>query len=479
MRTVRGVASALAVVAAATLTVSGAPAARALDDTAAPLVSRVVVLTPSVAAGDAVALRVVASDDLSGVVSLSATLSGPGPTLLTLAAPSGRASFLAPLGLLSGVVPAGAQGGSYLVVSLRVVDAAGNSTTYTPGSAVAVPAPVDPVDPVDLSSARVAVSQPLGRDVTPPRLTSFSMLTQSARHPGEHVTFAFATSDAQSPVTEVSVRMCDPLDAQVVGLRGGGRLHAGRLSVLVPASMAPGFTWHVCGVGVRDSSGNTRTYAGYSGFSVALVAGPVRPDPLVTADARPAAALSAAASPALAVPGAVVRLSGIATYAGAPVPFPTVAIYADRAGSRTLVGVVRGSATGFWSRRVIASTTTVYRTYFLGSDRGGAASPPGLGRVAKLSTGVRQSLQVASTTVRARLGRSAPLAVTLLPRRSALVSLQRWTGRAWARAATVRTGPTGAVTVKVVRRVALYRWVAAYDGVGLPAVSAVVRVRPV
>lgn len=479
MRAARGVAAALAALSAAALVVSAAPAAGAADDVTAPVVTSIQVLTPTVQAGDAVVLRIVASDDLSGVASISARLSGSGPTTVALASPGGNAAFLTPLGLVSGVVPVGAQGGGYTLVSVVVVDVAGNSTTYTPGSAVSVPAPVAPPDPLDLAPGAVTVVQPVGRDVTAPRITAFSMLTTGVRHPGEHVTFSFATSDAQSPVTEVSVRMCDPLDAQVVGVRGGGRLQAGRLSVLVPLGMAPGFTWHVCGVSVSDSSGNSRSTSAYSSFSVPLAAGPVRADPLVTPDSRPAAVVTAAASPTSGPRGTVVRLTGTVTYAGAPVPYPTIAVVADRAGVRSLVGIVHGAATGFWSRRVIASATTVYRTYLLGSDRGGAAAPAGLGRLVKVLVGARQTLVVASTTVRVRAGRSAPLTVTLLPRRAATVVLQRWTGRTWVAAATVRTRSTGVVTVKVLRAARTYRWVAAYDGVGLPAVSAAVRVVPV
>ena len=142
MRAARGVAAALAALMVAALAVSTAPAAGAADDVTAPVVTSIQVLTPTVQAGDAVVLWIFANDDLSGVASISARLSGSGPTTVALASPGGTAAFLTPLGLVSGVVPVGAQGGGYTLVSVVVVDVAGNSTTYTPGSAVSVPAPV-------------------------------------------------------------------------------------------------------------------------------------------------------------------------------------------------------------------------------------------------------------------------------------------------------------------------------------------------
>ncbi len=464
--------------AAAATAVVGAPSASAVADTTAPTITGVTVLTSTVAAGDAVALRLSAQDDLSGVASMTAQLSGGG-TMVGLLAPGGEATFLSADGLVSGVAPLGAEAGSYSLVSVVVADHAGNSTTYTPGSAISVPAAANP--PLDLAATTVTVVQPAKHDVTAPRLTAFSMLTKGDRHPGEFVTFAFATSDDLSPVSDVLVRMCDPLDAQAIGRRGGGRLQSGRLSVWIPPDKAPGHHWHVCGASVTDSSGNVRTYSTYSSFGVDLVAGAVRPDPLVTQDERPDPVVTTAMSAPLVATGSAVSVVGTVRYAGVAVPYPTVAVYAERGGVRSFVGLARGTATGAYARRVVPAGTTVYRTYFLGSDRGGASSPAGLGRGARVSTGVRQALAVATTGVRVPLRTTGVLAVTLLPRRSAVVRLQRWTGRTWVAVATVRTRSTGTTALRVARpaSVAAYRWTVAYDGVGLTAVSRIVTVRAV
>lgn len=478
MRAARA-AAALAVFATAGALVAAVTPAVAVEDTTAPRVTGITVLTPTVVAGDAVALRLTAVDDLSGVASMTAQLSGPSVESVSLLSPGGTASFLGGEGLVSGVVPIGAPAGPFTLVSVVVADNAGNSTVYTPGSAVSVPAAATPV--LDLAPGSVTVTQPVGHDTTAPRLTAFSMLTTGDRHPGEFVTFSFATTDAQSPVTELSVRMCDPLDAQAIGVRGGGRLQSGRLSVWIPPDKAPGHRWHVCGVLVTDSSGNVRSYSTFSSFGVQLTAGAIRPDPLVTQDVRPDPVVTTLMSSPLVVTGSAVSVVGTVRYAGVAVPFPVVAVYAERAGVRTFVGITRGTAAGAYARRVVPTGTTVYRTYFLGSDRGGAASPAGLGRGAKVSTGVRQALAVATTSVRVPARSTGVLAVTLLPRRSATVSLQRWTGRAWVTVVRVRTRSTGATAVRVARpaSVTAYRWATAYDGVGLPAVSRTVTVRAV
>ncbi|HET7900885.1 MAG TPA: hypothetical protein VFL59_06820 [Candidatus Nanopelagicales bacterium] len=451
--------------------------ANAVDDVTAPRVTGIAVLTPVVSAGDAVVLRLTATDDLSGVASLAAQLSGSGPTTINLLSPDSTAAFLAPSGLVSGVVPIGAMGGPLSLVSVVVGDNAGNSTTYTPTTTTSMPP--GPTNTLDLSTASVTVTQPLGQDVTAPRVTSLRMLSSVDRRPGEFATFSFTTSDDRSPVTQLRIDFCDELDAMALGVRGGGRLSSGRLSVWFPTDLSPLSTWHVCGVSVTDSAGNGRRYSNYSYIQIGLYPGAPRPDPLVQQDVRPDSVVTTSLSSTMVPVGTAISVRGTVTYAGVLVPCPVVAVYAERAGVRTLVGITRGTSAGTYAKRVVPVGTTVYRTYFLGSDRGGAQSARGLGPGAKVWTGTRQSLAVPTISVYVRAGSTGVLPVTLLPRRAALVVLQRWTGRVWARVVTLRTRSTGVAAYRVPRPASAtaYRWTTAYDGVGLPAVSRIVTVR--
>jgi hypothetical protein len=456
---------------------TGAPA-QAVDDVTAPRVTGITVLTPVVSAGDAVVLRLTATDDLSGVASLTAQLSGSGPTMISLLSPDGSAGFLAPSGLVSGVVPIGTLGGPLSLVSVVVGDHAGNSTTYTPTTTTSVPP--GPTNTLDLSTTSVTVTETAGHDTTKPSLTSLKMLSSIDRRPGEFVTFSFATSDDRSPVTELRISMCwSRDDAMLLGVRGGGRLQSGRISVWIPTDKPAGSSWFVCSAALTDSSGNVTFVGGLSSRQINLTAGSPRPDPLVQQDVRPDAVVTTSLTSTLVPVGTAISVRGTVTYAGVRVPYPVVAVYAERAGVRTFVGITRGTSTGTYAKRVVPAGTSVYRTYFLGSDRGGAQSARGLGPGAKVWTGVKQALAVPTISVYVHAGSTGVLSVTLVPRRAATVRLQRWTGTAWTTVATLRTRSTGGAAARVPRPVAAtaYRWTTAYDGVGLPAVSRIITVR--
>lgn len=476
----RVIAALVAASTAAALAVVAVPQAGAATDTTAPTITSFSALETTVTAGDPVALRYTAVDDLAGVWDVTAQLQGPGGTTIGLLGPGGDWSAItAAGGPVSGVVPSGAPAGTYTLVSLVVADKAGNSTTYQQGQAVSTPAGSPPV--LDLSSVTVTVVQPGGTpDTTAPRLTKFAMVSPSTRRPGEFATFAFTATDDRSPITDVRVEMHDDLDAEIVGVRGGGILSSGRVSVWFPPDLGAGTGWFVARVTVTDSSGNSRTYSSYSWMQVSLVAGSARPDPLVMLDERPDPVVRTTPSRSLVATGTAVSVAGTVSYAGRPVPYPTVAVYAETALGRTFLGLAHGNADGAFSKRAVVSRTTVFRVRFLGGDRG-IASPSGFGAGARVLAGAPQTLTVASTSVGVRRGSTGVLAVTLAPRRAAVVTLWRWSGRAWVTVVAVRTRSTGAVALRVPRpiRATAYRWTTGYDGVGLPTVSRTVTVRAV
>jgi hypothetical protein len=102
-----------------------------------------------------------------------------------------------------------------------------------------------------------------------------------------------------------------------------------------------------------------------------------------------------------------------------------------------------------------------------------------MSKVVLLRAGVRQTLTVASTSVTVPAGRSATLSVALAPKRGGVaLVLRRWNGSAWIaiRSVTTRADGRAFATVSRPATSTTYRWTKAYDGTGLAAASAVVRV---
>ena len=494
MRHIRRTTAALTLGALCAAVVAVPNSAQAVGDTTAPTISSVAAVSTTVLTGDPIALTFVGHDDVA-VYSVVATFEDGAGRSVGVMSVGGEAAPLNPIGPATGVVPLGAAAGTYTLTYLSVGDAAGNVTTYLQGSASSTPAGSPAL--LDLAAVKVTVVQPATADVTAPLLTSFAMVSPTVdRRLGEFATWSFSAADEASPITKVRVFAKDPNGLVVNASRGGGVLTSGKISLWLPAGVALGH-WTVEGVRVTDSAGNSRDYTPdgvgaqsgqpsdlsgptFVGMGFDVTSDPVRPDDVRVFDEYPDAVVSLAASSRLVAPGTPVAVSGTVTYVGHVVPFPSVAVYADTSAGRVLLGVVRGTASGAFTRRVVPSTTTTYRVVFLGSDRGGASAPATLSGRTVVSTAIPQRLDVASRTVSVRALHRGTLLVTLSPRRAgARVYLQRRVGTTCRAVTSGRTNSRGQLAISVPRptTAVVYRWVTLYDGRGLPATSAAVTVR--
>jgi hypothetical protein len=483
--------------ATATLVTAGllvAPASSAVADATAPTIAALAVVDPVVAAGDPVAIRYRASDVGTGVLDVSASMTGPGGVTLALVSPGPGGWGAATGGPITAVVPRGAPAGTYRVTAVTVYDRAGNRTTYTPGAATAVPSA--PVPALDLAAVVVRVGQPGTIDRDAPLLTSFAMDSSRDRRRGEFVTWSFRAADARSPIVDVRVFVRTPAGARVETHRGGGDLRSGRISLWLPPDVVTG-AWRVDAVTLTDSSGNIRVYApdgrgtqtgrathrgpSFAGMGFTVGTGTPRPDRIRVFDTYPVPVVRARVATSPVAVGGRALVSGSVTFLGRPVPYPVLAVYRVSQGTRSFVGLVQGTRTGTFARRVGVAADARFPVLFLGSDRSVASAPSRLVSGPSVRVGVPQRLAVPSTSVRGAVGRRATLAVALTPARGgAVVTLRRWDGDSWNRVRSVRTRADGTAVLSVTVTAAprSYRWTTAYDGTGLAARSRIVVVRP-
>ncbi len=485
-RTVAAItASALAVVLAA-----AAPAAAdAAADTTPPTVSAVAVQGATVTAGDPMVLQYSAQDVGSGVVSVVASYqrSGGSPAYVSLFSAAAESSPLSAAGPAAGVVPVGAPPGVYDLVYVAVQDAAGNSTVYTPGTAVSAPAGKPAL--LDLSAAHITVVQPGTVDTTAPLLHSFSMLSSVDRRLGEFVTFDYGDTDEQSPVAEIRVFVHDPNGGTFQVAHSHGDMTAGRISLWLPTDVATGH-WTVTGVTVTDSSGNLRSYAPngagtqtgrpdvsgpvFTGMGFDVSTGDTRIDPLRVLETIDPATVVTRTSASVVLFGKAVMVSGTVAFLGKAVHYPTLALYSETPAGRTLLGVVHGTASGAFSRRVVVMRDTVFRVVFLGSDRGMVA-PQTIASGVRVRVLFQQAVLPAATSVPVRRGQVGVLTVSVVPRRANVaITLWRRVGTRWVTVTTVRT-PTaaGMTSVRVARPASTtyYLWTTPRVGVYLAASS--------
>lgn len=494
MQHARLAAAVSAVVLAVSLAVAVPTAADAVTDTTAPTIGSVKAAETSVRAGDPIALRFTAHDDLAGVTDVNGTMTGPGGVTLDLLPAGGDWPWVVTSGgPIAGVVPEGAAPGTYTLTRLTVYDAAGNYTDYTQASAESQPAGSAPL--IDLGAVRVTVTQPGTTDVIAPKLSAFAMDSSTNRRRGEFVTWSYALLADASPISEVKVFVRTPSSATNETHRGGGDLRKGRISFWLPTDAETG-TWTVTGVQLTDTAGNIRTYGpngkglqtghvthsgpSFTGMTFTVGTGAIRPDSIRVFDTRPDAVVKAKVPSTPVAVGSSAVVSGTATFLGRPMPFPVVAVYRAVGSKHTFLRLVHGTAAGTFATRVNVSGTARYAVWFLGSDRAVGPVPNLVAKDVLLRAGVRQTLTVASTSVTVPSGRSGTLSVALSPQRSGVtLVLRRWNGSAWvaARSVTTRADGKAFTTVSRPATTAKYRWTTAYDGKGLAATSSVVTVR--
>jgi hypothetical protein len=463
------------------------------SDATPPRLSGVALRSATVAAGDPIVMTYSAADVGSGVGQVNALYQSPGaavPVWLrsTIEGDYGSSGFA------SGVIPATLPGGSYALSYVVVVDLAGNSTYYSPGSPDTVATtPVGLVQPpaIDLDALALTVVQPNPPDVTAPHLTALSLIS-SDRRLGESATFGFTVTDA-SPVVEARIFLDDPDGRRTVAIKRCGPFAPGKVSFWFPPDVPTG-RWDVTGVTVTDAAGNIRTYAptgageqtgqpthtgpSFASMHVDLTTGSIRPDPVAVPDSCAEPVVTTSVSPTYAVAGSTAAVSGRVSFGGVPVASPSVAVFAGTGTASRFVGLTTGTASGTYSLPVRITGSTTLRAYFLGSGRTNLGEA--FGPAVTVRAGAAARVVAGDTSVRVPRGARKTLTAHVVPRRAGVTAtLWRRAGGTWKIVATDRSNAKGTVSHRIQRpkRTTSFRWTTPYYGGYLPATSATIVVK--
>ena len=461
-------------------------------DSGAPRLADLALSSSTVAAGDVAILSYTASDDLSGIRSVSFSFSDPAGHSFTLSGPADPT--LAGIGPAALAIPLAQAGGIYTLQSALVFDNADNMTMYGNGATATQPTGLVQPTPLDLSAVALTVVQPGVADVTAPVLHSVAMVTGAVRHPGDSAYFTMNATDAGTAVAQAYIYLEDGEGHVNVGWISNCDFSSGDAHWWVPYNY-PSSSWTVTHVQLDDLMGNSSAwfpdgtwqpslqaprqpggvrFAGL-GFTVAP-GGPSFDEPYL--EPCPETTVTSEASSAYVVPGTTVSLAGGVRKGATQVPAPALAVYATTAGRTSLVGVSKGTSTGSFRRSVKVTSSTKFRSLFLGSSRVVGADPT-LSDPAQVHVGSPQTLTSSVTAVAVKAGQTRLLYSRLGPHRgNAAVSLMRWNGKAWVFVTSRRSSPTGVVSAAVGRpvRTTAYRWQIGFGSGYLPARSTIIRV---
>ena len=367
-----------------------------LSDTAAPGISDLKPVLTSVRAGQPVVLTSTVADDRSGVADISVSYTSPGGTTpLTLSADPA----LAPAGLVSGLLPLGAEGGTWRAMNVEISDGAGNRVDYCRdcSSPLLRPGGVRPFQaqpPIDFASLDVDVV-PLVADTDPPRLSGVSRTGPVTLHRSDDVVLNYTLTDA-SAITDIYF---DYQDATGHAFTVMNQCHPERGQAV--DQVTPGLDdGHVTlrDISVIDELFNVRHYRrdgsvwtqghdqpddlpglDLSALDFDITSGaPTYTGHLHTRFGCPAVVQLPLSVPDVAAPGDVVPLVGsVLTGPDQPLPGAEVAVFQQPSGQAPqLLGIVSTDDAGRYSAQATLHGDTSYRVRFLG--RTGAAGAPAL-----------------------------------------------------------------------------------------------------
>lgn len=360
-----------------------------LSDTAAPTVAELRPLSRTVRAGEPIVLTSTPDDDLSGLGELAVSYESPsGVTPVT----TGADPVLAAAGLTSGVLPFGAEGGTWRATVVRLQDRAGNGTFYfrdgrgpihTP-SGVRPHAPQPTIDFAALDVDVIAGTP----DAEAPTLTDLRREGPATLRRGDDVAMSFTTHD-DNPLLFVSfsfqdsaghdftiLNQCRPERGVAIDRLDLG-LELGRVT-LYDISLVDSLWnvrhYHRDGTVTTQGREGTDPVPGFdlSAFEFEIVDGaPAYSGQPHTRFGCPSIPKLPVTVPEAADPGTVVDVVGqVLDAADVPLPAAAVAVFAEPAGQAAeLVGVVATDATGRYAvSDVMPSSDTTYRARFLGRD---------------------------------------------------------------------------------------------------------------
>ena len=357
-----------------------------LQDVTTPTVTHIELFQDHVVQGTPVVAIYTASDDLSGVESVTVSAWSPNGhdinvnSLPELGA-AGPATWLVPL-----AAPVGTYDGFQVIVG----DRAGNSLLYRTDALYPYPpratAPEHSYpDPEGLDFT----VEGLEGDRTPPELTDLSMLTPSTRHLGEQVALDYTATDAGTGVRAVSAQWSDGQGHILDASKQCGDRTEGPLTTNIEDFRTLDTDWQLDYISVADFMRNQSSYrrdgavfysgdpgpsthsfdlsvgdfhleAGEAGrnefentsFQLCPVVGDISlevPDPDV-------------------VVGEVVDAVGGVVLGDDPLPDPIVAIHEYVEGEPHLASVVEGDPNGNYESTFQPSSNASLRATFLGAD---------------------------------------------------------------------------------------------------------------
>ncbi|HVL88862.1 MAG TPA: hypothetical protein VM841_01375 [Actinomycetota bacterium] len=446
------------------------------EDVTAPSIDSIRAVFGTVIAGTAQAAIYEASDDRSGIASVSVQYFLPGRAVMFLSSPP---ADLIGVGPVAGVVPLFTEGGHATLAHVAVIDRADNRTIFSVNNGVLYsPGGIEPAATVNVDRAKVEFDvQAVAPDGDYPSVESFEMRSSRVLRAGERVTIAFSVSDPTTLVSQVGVGWRDQYGHQInewyqcVGLREG------TISATIPSFVEPGTRWALHQISVMDrakhgtgyrSDGVTTREAGnvvtphathtfdLSAGDFEIEAGAPRQENLPAPKVcdRPTL-LDVVADPSEVASGETSSLRGSVRAGGAPVGDPVAALYEYEAGRPKLLNVVRGASGGTFARTIAPENGKTYRARFLGSDGHNPAdpafSPPVQVRV--VGAGKHRSALHGSAPDWIRAGAPATVAALLtdadtsvaLAGRTVVLEARPAGAAAFRRVATAATGSDGRV----------------------------------
>ena len=366
-----------------------------LADVGLPVIESLRPVSKVVTAGEPLVLRSELSDDVSGVASVAVRYEGP--SRVTEVRPA-AALPLAPAGLLSAVVPRGAEGGLWQATVITIEDRAGNTVHYTRDNFQYYgPTGVRPYRPqpvLDFSSLDVEVV-PGEPDLDAPTLQNLRREGPAQLRRGDDAMLSFATQDA-SPLEVIQFEFQDST-GHFFFVGDACMPERGFAMRPVEEGLDEGPV-RLLSVSVWDSVGNVREYlrdgsvraegriepqpvSGYdlSAMDFELVAGTAQyKAPVDRPLTCPATAQLPVTLPDTAAVGQAVPVVGqVLTGLNAELPHASVAVFAtpdDQAPE--LVDVTTTDEQGkFALSHVIGDRNTTYEARFLGRDGVAGADP--------------------------------------------------------------------------------------------------------
>lgn len=426
------------------------------QDITAPVLDWAKIWDETVSQGEPVVGLYRARDEGSGVESVSFTTMRPMGSSVNLQSLPG----LGDVGPASWIVPLGSPIATYEVLSITVIDRAGNSLTYDrhDGRKVYPERTMVPDHTgVDTTQMRFDVESS-SNDVYAPRITSLEPRSPAIRVPGDQIAVDFEATDQGVGIEHVYLSWADDAGHELEAWKRCGDRATGTVTVALEEYRTVDRDWRLTHAVVADRldqqtiyyrDGTSLSHAAgsetgvhnldLSRFDFRVEAGEpsTHEFPDTSRQWCPVVADVSLNTPDTSVvAGVPVPLRGIVGYGAGSVQAPVVAIH-DYVGDRPrLVSVVRGGDGGGYQGTLSPIVNTTVRSTFLGSD-GAAAIDSARSPELDIAVAPRITARVRKSIL--SVGSRAVMSGSVWPEHPGhSVTLQRKTSSGWRALATDR-----------------------------------------